>query len=475
MSWKTRGLNGFFTVAAVLAAFGTGYGVRDARDAGWMPLKNVQISAHPAPQTKLVRTAEGLIADSRLYAQTGNGEGAKRNFKPDLKPQETLYEVRQAIKENFVKTKIDEEELTYGAIRGMLKSLGDRFTRFLTPEEYAEFNEKTGGEFTGIGARIDLKEEYHGSTLAKPFGASRPYIVEPMDSSPAKKAGLLKDDVILSIDGRSTAEMSTDAAMNFIRGVRGTKVKLKIERKVKSAPLDRDAVYKSFDVEIERDIIEVHPVKLEWLPNRIAWLKLDEFNKKSDKEVTAALQALRTGPKGEDGKSQGPARGLIFDMRDNPGGLLDVAVDIGSRFIPDGPIVYTRERDGSEESLNAERSRFMNFKMPIVVLVNNYSASAAEVVTGAMKDKGVATVVGEQSYGKASVQVLLELKNGGALIMTTAKYLTPAKRDISEKGIAPDFTIKASAEDEKTGRGAQLDKAIDIIQEKNQALAARTP
>jgi carboxyl-terminal processing protease len=200
------------------------------------------------------------------------------------------------------------------------------------------------------------------------------------------------------------------------------------------------------------------------LPNRIAWLKLDEFNKKSDKEVGEALKQLRVGPKNEDGTPQGPARGLVFDLRDNPGGLLEQAVDISSRFIPEGPIVYTRERDGTEESLNAQPDKFMGFKIPVVILVNNYSASASEVVTGAMKDNG-----------KAAVQVLLEMKSGGALIMTTAKYLTPAKRDISEKGISPDYVVKASAEDEKNGRGAQLNKAVAIIMEKNQALAARTP
>jgi carboxyl-terminal processing protease len=225
-----------------------------------------------------------------------------------------------------------------------------------------------------------------------------------------------------------------------------------------------------FDITLTRDIIEVHPVKLEWLPNRIAWLRLEEFNKKTAPEVGEAFAAIRKGPNG-----QGAARGLVLDMRDNPGGLLDVAVDVGSRFIPEGPIVYTRERDGSERALNAERNHFANLKVPVVVLVNNYSASAAEIVAGAMKDKGVATVVGEPSYGKASVQVLLELKNGGALVITTAKYLTPAKVDISDKGIMPDVIVKASDEDEKTGRGAQLDKAVQIIQDKTapQAVVAK--
>jgi carboxyl-terminal processing protease len=175
-------------------------------------------------------------------------------------------------------------------------------------------------------------------------------------------------------------------------------------------------------------------------------------------------EALKEMQKGPDG--QGPAKGLILDMRNNPGGLLDVAVDVGSRFISSGPIVYTRERNGSERALSAEANRFMNLKLPVVVLVNKYSASAAEIVTGALKDKDLATVVGETTYGKASVQVLVELKNGGALVITTAKYLTPAKHDISEKGIAPDFAVKPTDEDEKTGRGDQLKKAQALIKEK---------
>lgn len=462
MKKHSRGLSTLLLSTSVLAAFGAGYGMRAQSESGWMPPAG-------APVVQLSHEPEGQrIADTNpRLLQTA----AKPGFKPSLKPYETLDEVRRAIRDNFVKTKVDDTNLTYGAVRGMLKSLDDRFTRFLTPEEYEKFNEQTTGEFEGIGARIDLIEEYNGSPAAKPYGSSRPYIVEPIAGGPAEKAGINKGDVILSIDGRSTAEMSEDAVVAFIRGVRGTTVKLKIERKVKAAAMNRDAVYKDIDVELKRDVIEMHPVKLEWLPNRIAWLRLDEFNKKSDAEVTKALNELKKGPNDENGKPQGPARGLVFDMRDNPGGLLDAAVDIGSRFIPDGPIVITRERDGSEHPMNAETDRFMNFKIPIVVLVNNYSASAAEIVTGAMKDKGIATVMGEQSYGKASVQVLLTLKNGGALIITTAKYLTPAKRDISERGIAPDVVVKPSAEDEKTGRGAQLDKAVAFIQERNSATA----
>jgi len=446
-----RLIYGSVVLAAILISFSTGYEMRaQAERSQWKPPP-----AHPWPIISLVRTADGLVLADAAPAK-------KPTYKPNLKPYEVLDEVRRAIKENFVRTQVDETELTYGAVRGMLRSLGDRFTRFLTPEEYDEFKVKNDGEFTGIGARIDLKEDYTGSSAAKPYGASRPYIVEPIEGGPAQKAGLQRDDVILSINGHSTADLSENSVVQFIRGVRGTAVKIKIERKAKAPEgAGRDANFKVLDITLMRDVIEMHPVKLEWLPERIAWLRLDEFNKKSEAEMVTALRELQKGVNG-----QGAARGLILDMRDNPGGLLDVAVDIGSHFISAGPIVYTRERDGSERPLNAERDRFLDLKIPIVVLVNKYSASAAEIVAGAMKDKNVATIMGEQSYGKASVQVLIELKNGGALVITTAKYLTPGKHDISDKGISPDFPIKADDKDEKSGRGAQLDAAVDFIKKK---------
>ena len=473
MQQKPAATSGVVLGVAVLAAFGAGYSAnewRDAKRSGWAP-------QDPSPITALIRTADGNLAQGNL-----GDPSCARAYKPDLKPYETLEEVRQAIKENFVKPKVDDTQLTYGAVRGMLRSLDDRFTRFLTPKEYEDFNDRNSAEFTGIGARIDIKDDYRGGPQSKPFGASRPYIFEPIENSPAVKAGIKKNDVILEINGKSTADMSDEATVALIRGERGTTVKLKIERNI--APVDKDpkknddsrrdgsadGTFEILNLEVKRDLIEMHPVKLEWMPGNIAWLRLDEFNKKSDAEMTAALKKAQQGP---DGK--GPANGLILDLRNNPGGLLDVAVDIGSRFVQSGPIVYTKERTGQERSLNAESNRFLNLKMPIVVLINNYSASAAEIITGALKDKGLATVVGEQSYGKASVQVLVDLKNGGALVITTAKYLTPSKRDISEKGIAPDVTVKASTEDEATGRGEQLNKAVALIKEKAAvAVAART-
>ncbi|RYG71043.1 S41 family peptidase [bacterium] len=450
MKLSSRATNLTVIVVAVSAAFGAGYTTR----ANQYP-DHWRWPENGSPMVPLTRTADGNVLVQ------ANAQKGTRTYKPDLKPYETLDEVRRAIKENFVKTKVDDTEITYGAIRGMLRSLGDRFTRYLTPEDYNEFLTSNKGEFTGIGARIDVRDDYAGGPLAKPWGASRPYIVEPIAGGPAAKAGLKRGDVLLAIDGKTTADLGEDATVAYIRGTRGTPVKLKIERKLNSPKNPKDTKYDVFDIDLNRDVIEMHPVDLEWLPGNIAWLKLDEFNEKTDVEVGAALKKVVAGNGGA------PAKGLIFDMRDNPGGLLNAAVDVGSRFIQSGPIVLTHERTGQERSYDAEKDRFMNLKIPITVLVDRYSASAAEIVTGALKDKNKATIIGESTFGKASVQVLVDLKNGGALVITTAKYLTPLKHDISDKGIVPDILVQTSPEDEKTGRGAVLQRAVDFINGKS--------
>jgi len=438
--------------------FGAGYGAHANRfPSQW------RWPERPSPTAPLTRTADGnLLAASAADAKT------PRVPKADLRPYETLDEVRRAIKDNFVSTKTDDAQITNGAIRGMLRSLGDRFTRYLPPDDYNEFLSSNKGEFTGIGARIDVKDDYAGSPAAKPFGAARPYIVEPIEGGPAQKAGLKRGDVILAVNGKSTAEMSEDAAISYIRGTRGTPVSLKIERKLNQAKVLRDIKFSTFDVSLTREVVELNPVTLQWLPGDIAWMKLDEFNEKTDAEIGAALKEVKDGHEGA------PAKGLIFDLRGNPGGLLTAAVDVGSRFIKTGPIVFQRERTGEVRAMNAEPEKYENLSVPIVALVDGYSASAAEIVTGALKDDGIATVVGAQTFGKASVQVLVDLKNGGAVVITTAKYLTPAKNDISDKGIAPDVAVAASAEDGLSGKGAQLQRAVDVIKSKNGAANIET-
>jgi len=449
----------------VLLMMGVGFGAGYGAHANRFP-SQWRWPEQASPSTPLKRTADGNL----LSASVADTKTA-RVPKTDLRPYETLDEVRRAIKDNFVSTKTDDTQITNGAIRGMLRSLGDRFTRYLPPNDYNEFLSSNKGEFTGIGARLDVKDDYAGSAAAKPFGASRPYIVEPIEGGPAQKAGLKRGDVILAVNGKSTADMGEDATVSYIRGTRGTPVSLRIERKLKDAKLLRDIKFDTFDVELTRDVVELNPVTLQWLPGDVAWMKLDEFNEKTDAEIGDALKQVKAGHDGA------PAKGLIFDLRGNPGGLLTAAVDVGSRFIKEGPIVYQHERTGEVTPMNAEPEKYMNLHLPIVALVDGYSASAAEIVTGALKDDGVATVVGAQTFGKASVQVLVDLKNGGAVVITTAKYLTPGKFDISDKGIAPDVSVSASPEDGLSGKGAQLQRALDVVKAKNGAgtvVAARS-
>jgi carboxyl-terminal processing protease len=348
MKLKTRAPRGAMLVLALGAAFGAGYSTRSLRPRSGVGPKG-------SPRTSL----SGAPGDDNRLAQRESAAKGTRAYKPDLRPYETLDEVRRAIKENFVKTQVDDTEITYGAVRGMLRALGDRFTRFMTPEDYNEFLVSNKGEFVGIGARIDVKDDYAGSPLTKPFGASRPYIVEPIAGGPASKQGLKRGDVILSIDGRTTADMSEDATVSYIRGKQGTPVKLKIERKLNAPKNPKETKYDIFDIELTRDLIEMHPVTLEWLPGDVAWLKLDEFNEKTDAEFGAAIKQIKAGRNGASTK------GIVFDMRSNPGGLLTAAVDVGSRFVQSGPIVITRERGGAERSYSAETNKFANLKIPL--------------------------------------------------------------------------------------------------------------
>jgi carboxyl-terminal processing protease len=445
--WATRLMLGF----AIALAFGAGYGFRaQVNESGrWLPPSQRLSSYLSLPDQHNPLFASSAAADLASSA----------NSKTVPPPYELLNEVRRDIQENFYKRDVTEKQLTYGAIRGMLASLDDRFTRFMTPEDYQEFQVKNDGEFVGIGVSISTIDKYTGDPASHLLPTSRPLVVKLIDDGPAQKAGIQKDDVILNVAGHDTANLSLDTVVSYIQGKSGTPLNMVVERKTTPADSPENPTFKKLNLTIVRDVIEVHPVHLNWLPKGIAWLQLDEFNKKSDEEMTKALNAVKNGSDGN-----GPAKGLIIDMRNNPGGLLDSVVAIASRFVPSGPIVFTHERTGEMRAMNAQKNRYLGLKIPIVVLVNNYSASAAEILTGALKDNNLATVVGEHTYGKASVQVLLDLSDGGALAITTAHYLTPAKHDISNKGIAPDVVIKANDADNADGRGDQLHKAMAIVE-----------
>jgi carboxyl-terminal processing protease len=408
-------------VVLVVFSFFAGYGFRDI--VARTPSKSATYSLSPI--AKLVQSKGAAVPA----------------YDPDVKPYETINEVMRAIHEHFIKTDVKDRDLIYGAIDGMLKSLGDRFTRFMRPEEYEEFEIKNQGEFYGIGANIDV-------ILDEKTGKTVPIIIRALEGTPAEKAGIKPEDRILKIDGKSTEDMASGVVVSLIRGKQGTPVTLTILHKGETKPVD---------ITIVRDRIELHPVEYEMLPGRIGYIQLQEFNEKGDRELDKAFARLKA-----DG-----AKGLIFDVRSNPGGLLEVAISVSSRFIKSGPVVSTKDRKGNIEKLEADADRFLNLKMPVVVLVNKYSASASEILAGAVQDTGVAKVVGEKTFGKASVQILVKLRHGGAVALTTAKYLTPKNRDITEVGITPDEIVPADETDRDngtgTGKGAQFQKAVEII------------
>ncbi|NCO36050.1 MAG: hypothetical protein AUJ92_04890 [Armatimonadetes bacterium CG2_30_59_28] len=407
-------------------AFSAGYAVRATED-----------SRRSNQQVQLPRE---FLASVKL-------DPGLRSAKPNLKPFEYLWEVMQAIKLHYVEPKkIDETDLTYGAIRGMVKALGDRYTRFMDPEEFEEFSVRNAGEFEGIGAQLGV------GYINEATKEEALMIVAPLPGSPAEKAGIKKGDFILKIDGKSTEDMALEAAVRLIRGPRGTKVVLTIGRKGSKDP---------FDVPIARDTIEIHPVKSELLENDIGYLLLREFNEKSEKELSEAMASLRTKK----------IKGLIFDLRNDPGGLLDVAVDVASLFMESGTVVYTKNRSGQEEKLQVNTEKFLGLGIPVVVLINGGSASASEIVAGALQDNKLAHVMGERSFGKASVQLLVRLQNGGALAITTAKYFTPHRRDITDKGIMPDQVVELTEEIYKKDGDIQLKKAIDHLKKEVAAAA----
>jgi carboxyl-terminal processing protease len=378
--------------------------------------------------------------------RTDNGAGSAHE--PEMRHWEMLYEVMNNIDKHFVRTKVNQREITYGAVRGMLKSLNDKYTRFLTPEEYDDFKVKNDGEFFGIGASIFVEED--------PRTNEESLVLVPIEDSPAEKAGLKTGDTILKIDGTPTKNMAVQAAVSHIRGPRGTKVTLSIQRKG-AKPME-PAVQK--EVTIVRDLIQIPAVKAELLADGIGWIQLRDFNEKADRELDRAYAQL---------KEKG-LNGLVLDLRGNPGGLLEVAINVASRFIKNGTIVRTEGRSGNEDHA-AEADRYWNVKVPVVVLINGFSASASEIVAGAVQDKKVGKIVGETSYGKASVQLLVKLKNGGALALTTARYLTPNGRDISEKGVVPDVVVEQPRitappppnAEKPEKKDVQLDKAVELI------------
>ena len=355
---------------------------------------------------------------------------------------ETYLQVLEILKNDYVDKNVDDQKLVYGSIRGLLDALDDPYTRFMEPKSYKEMRLRMTGSYSGIGIYIGMKDKQ----LA---------VISPIEGTPAKKQGLKGGDYILKIEDKNTKDMALEEAVSLIRGPQGTKVRLSILRK---------GWKEAKDFEISRAKIVIKSVVAKELDSgSIAYLKLNTFeNLTAAKEFESALRKYKD------------AQGLIIDVRGNGGGLLQNAIDIGSMFIPaGGVIVQTVDREGRKEQL--ESTGRVIWTKPVVMLINESSASASEILAGALRDNKVATLVGNHSFGKASVQNVRQLDDGSAVLVTIAKYLTPNGEDITKRGISAEVKVLLSTKEaEETSeidvpdesKDVQLQKAVEIIKGK---------
>ncbi len=347
----------------------------------------------------------------------------------DLK---VFTDVLGLIQKDYVE-ETNSKDLIYGAIKGMLETL-DPHSAFMPPNMYKEMQEETKGRFEGLGIEITIKD----SILT---------VVSPIEGTPAYKAGILAGDQIIKIDGELTKNFSLMDSVKRLRGPRGTKVTISIMREGFTKPKDFTLV---------REVIPVRSVRHELLEKSFGYIRISQFQEKTDEEFEKAMKGIQE-------ESKGALRGLILDLRNNPGGLLDQAVKISDRFIESGLIVSVEGRKEDQKMKFFAHPDGNIIHYPLVVLVNGGSASGAEIVAGAIQDQGRGIIVGTQTFGKGSVQTIIPLKDGSGLRLTTARYYTPNGRSIQAKGIVPDIIVKLSRpEEEKEALTPKLPAERDL-------------
>lgn len=350
----------------------------------------------------------------RCAAQGGN----------DYESIELFTDVLSIVKKSYVE-EVDTKKLIYGAINGMLSSL-DPHSSFMPPETYKEMKIDTKGSFGGLGIEITIKD----GILT---------VISPIEDTPAFKAGIKAGDQILKIDDKFTKDLTITDAVKRMRGPKGSKVTISIFRE----GLDKPKEYT-----LERDIIQVKSVKFKTLDDGYGYVRIAQFQEKTDDDLDKALKTLRD-------ENGGNLRGLVLDLRNDPGGLLDQAVRVTEHFIDEGKlIVYTEGREKDSKMKFTSRKGGKEQHYPMVVLINSGSASASEIVAGALQDHKRAVVMGTQSFGKGSVQTIIPLSDNSGLRLTTARYFTPSGRSIQAKGITPDIVaerVELAATEKKEG------------------------
>jgi len=341
-----------------------------------------------------------------------------------------FWEAWDIVHNHYVDQPVDDTLLLQGAIRGMLESLGDPHSLYMDPQESEDENAILSGEYEGIGAWVDTGEEFLT-------------IISPMTDSPAEKAGLLPGDKIVAVDGQDMAGTEPSAVRLKVLGPEGSVVVLTIVREGLEEP---------FDVSITRSKITVPSVESEMLDGNIAYVKLTLFGEDTASNLHAQLQTLM---------AQNP-EGIILDLRNNGGGLVTAAVSVASEFMNEGAILYEKYGDGSLVDYPAETNG-LAIGVPLVVLVNEGTASASEIVAGAIQDYGLGKLIGVTTYGKGSMQYWMPITDGGTERVTVAKWLTPNKRTIDKIGLTPDIVVERTVEDMTANLDPQLDAAVQML------------
>ena len=385
---------------------------------------SIDIDVNDSTDVEIVTTEENKPADGALL--------------DDPEVEQKIDEINLYI-DFYYYNEIDREKQEEALYDGIMQGLDDPYAGYYTPEEFSELQEDSSGEYVGVGALLTQGTDKLVT------------VVRPLKGSPAEEAGLLAEDVIVEVDDKSVEGVELELVVKWIRGEENTTAHLYVYR---------PSTQEYLDFYITRRVVENYTVSSEMLDDQIAYIKVDQFNENTDEEFDEQLEALR----------KQSAKGVIIDLRDNPGGLVSSVVNMCNSIMSEGVIVSTKDRNGKQTSCYKADNK-KSCDLPIVVLVNGNSASASEIFSGAMQDTGNATIVGVQTYGKGIVQSVIPLSDGSAIKLTVAKYFTPNENDIHTVGITPDVIVelpdgRENAVNIDRAEDTQLDKAIEILMEK---------
>ena len=370
-----------------------------------------------------------IISGFVFYNVRANGKIDEDEIFANLEP---FFEALNLIRFEYVEKDIDLDEVIQGAVRGMFKTLDDPYSRYMDPQAFKREQEDMFlGHFGGLGIIISIKDE-------------QLTIISPIEDTPAYRTGVKAGDRIVEIDGKTTEGMGLDEAVNILRGEKGTEVTLGIKR---------ENIEELLEITIIRDIIEIKAVKKEIIgrDDNIGYVRITTFNVNTEPELKEVLNEF---------KKDSNVQGIILDLRNNPGGLLDSAIEVASKFIKEGPVVHIKDRDGIVASIESRGNKYPEW--PLFVLINEGSASASEIVAGAIQDYERGKLLGEKTFGKGVVQQVFNLSDGSGVAITTSEYFTPSERSINHIGIEPDILVEPAEDSEQD---MQLNKAIQFLEE----------